>query len=120
MKKILFALLMLFSLLSFKQAGAQQSKFYYYPTPNVYYDMSNHKYIYLDNGNWVKVTTLPAHVKVNNSRKVVVYNPGPQIWVNNSAHLKKYKDNYPNGKAVGYKGTNPNKANGKAKSNGHN
>jgi hypothetical protein len=29
--------------------------------------------------------------------------------------MKKYKDTSPNGKAVGYKGSNPNKAKGKGK-----
>ena len=131
MKKILFAILFFFSLTSFKEAGAQKLKFYYYPSSNVYYNTVDNQYVYMNNGNWVNGTALPANINVKNSRRVIVYNPNPKVWENNSVHVKKYKNNYPNGKAVGYKGTNPNKsttpnkgtnpnkAHGKTKANGH-
>jgi len=122
MKKIFFALLLIASILSVKQAGAQLIKFYYYPNTNVYYDVTQRQYIYADNGNWVTVAALPTGIRVVNTRRVVVYNPTPQVWIQNPGHIKKYKTHYihyPNGKAVGYKGTNPNKANGKLKPKRH-
>lgn len=113
MKKLFLALLLLIAV-AVQRSEAQQLKFYYYPTPNVYYDVANNQYIYLNNGTWVTTSALPPTVKVKGYRKVVVYNPTPQVWVNNSDHLKKYKVTpAPKGKAVGYKGTNTNKAQGK-------
>ncbi len=113
MKKVLIVLFMFASLIMFKQANAQQLKFYYYPNNNVYYDVAHKQYIYSDNGNWTTVTTLPSGLRVVNTPRYIIYNPTPQVWVQNPIHLKKYKNNYPKGKAVGYKGTNPNKAIGK-------
>ena len=114
MKKIFFALVLFCSLLSFQKAGAQRLKFYYYPNSNVYYDVAHKQYIYSNNGNWTPVTTLPGGMNVVRSRRVIVYHNTPEIWMDNPGHIKKYK-HYPNGKAVGYKGTNPNKGKGKYK-----
>ena len=116
MKKILFLFLLAVAISSAKQAGAQQKKFYYYPNSNMYYDVGSHQYIYLNNSGWVNVNTLPPGIIVNKTRRVVIYNPTPDIWVHNNKHKLKYKNTYPKGKAVGYKGTNPNKAQGKSKS----
>src|SRR5215208_6538210 len=109
MKKILLSLLLIAGIAS---AGiAQQLKFYYYPGANVYYDVANKHYIYLNNGSWTTVNTLPSGVTIVRQPRVVVYNSTPQVWAQNAAHVKKYKtkNTTPNGKAVGYKGTNPNK-----------
>src|SRR5437016_3765546 len=70
MKKIIIALVFVFSLISFQQAGAQQLRFYYYPKSNVYYDIANHQYIYLNNGTWTTVTTLPSGM-IATGRRVV-------------------------------------------------
>lgn len=60
---------------------------------------------------------MPAKFKGVNGLRYVVYNQTPDVWIVNDAHVKKYKavkqNNYPQGKAVGYKGTNPNKALGR-------
>lgn len=105
MKKIIVALLLVISLISFQQAGAQQLKYYYYPRTNVYYDLANHQYIYLNNGTWTTVTTLP-HGLTASGRRVLVRHSGGNVWVNNATHKQKYYT-APNGRAVGYKGTNP-------------
>jgi hypothetical protein len=114
MKKIIFLLILVISVSAFK-ADAQQLKFYYYPGSNVYYDVANKQYVYVENGNWVTVSKLPARVKVVNTPRYIVYNNDRRVWVNNGVHVKKYKDNRPNGKATGYKGSNPNKSSGKKK-----
>jgi hypothetical protein len=116
--------LLLFILLSTATSLAvdAQKKFYYYPASNVYYDLSQKQYVYLDGSNWTPVRSLPAGLNVGRS-KYVVYSQTPEVWNQNAAHVKKYKapkqQKTPNGKAVGYKGTNPNKAAGKANGNGH-
>ena len=92
-------------------AKAQNLKFYYYPDNNVYYDVASHQYVYLNNGAWTTVQTLPSGITLVKSPRYVVYNPTKEVWRNNAVHIKKY----PKGKAVGYKGTNPNKANGQTK-----
>jgi hypothetical protein len=116
MKKIIFGLLLVVSIMSFNKAASQQLKFYYYPESNLYYDVVNRQYIYLNNGTWTTVHVLPA-TKSDGGRKVVVYHSGRNIWVDNAAHLKKYSTP-PRGKAVGYKGTNPNKNGNNPKSKG--
>jgi hypothetical protein len=114
MKKIILALAFIISLMSVQSAGAQQLRFYYYPSSNVYYDIAGHQYIYLDNGTWLTVTSLPPGVAVT-GRKVLIRHSGKNVWVNNKVHKAKYYTAPPKGKAVGYKGTNPNKKKGKNK-----
>jgi hypothetical protein len=114
MKKIIVALLLVISLMSFQQAGAQQLKFYYYPKSNVYYDVANHQYIYLHNGTWTTVTSLPSGMTAT-GRRVIVRHSGPEVWTQNSMHVKRYGVNYPKGKAVGWHGRNPNRAKGRYK-----
>lgn len=91
MKKMLFLFIVISSLLTSAQAGAQQRKYYYYPASNVYYDVSGKQYVYLDNGAWIHVATLPDNYKVVNTRRVIVYHPNREVWAGNSDHVKKYK-----------------------------
>lgn len=111
MKKLIFLLLLVAGMAA--GASAQQRKFYYYPSANVYYDPGTKLYIYPAGGNWTRVKVLPAGFKVSGAPRYTVYSERPEVWVHNGDHQKKY--NAPNGKAVGYKGTNPNKAKGKGK-----
>ena len=118
MKKLL--LLVLFFAATGLAVNAQK-KFYYYPGSNVYYDVAQKQYIYLNDGSWTPVTSLPTSLRVGRSPRYVVYSQTPEVWGQNQEHVKKYKapkqKNYPNGKAVGYKGSHPNKAVGKSNSN---
>jgi hypothetical protein len=116
MKKLIIVLLLVVAAVGFNKTTAQQLKFYYYPESNVYYDVVNKQYVYLNNGTWTPVRVLPAS-KSASGRKVILYHSGFNIWVDNSAHLKKYSSP-PRGNAVGYKGTNPNKKGSNSKSNG--
>ena len=111
MKKLLF-LLFLVAGIGFS-GTAQQLKFYYYPSSNVYYDVANKQYIYVDSATWSTVSVLPSRIHIAKTPRVIVYHATPQVWHLNPAHVKKYKNTAPKGKAVGYKGSNPNKAKGK-------
>ena len=105
-----------------------QIKFYYYPASNVYYDVAKKNYVYQSNGTWTPVTVLPASLKSAGGPRYVVYSQTRDVWTKNTTHVKKYKavkqKHLPQGKAVGYKGSNPNKGtvhvNGKAKGHGNN
>ena len=117
MKKMILSLCLFVAVALTNESFAQQKlRFYYYPSANVYYDVANKQYIYLDNGTWTTVSTLPSTIAVDRKRRVTVYSDVPQVWQYNPEHIAKYQnqpDNYPKGKAVGYKGTNPNKAKGR-------
>ena len=91
MKKILFLFFILSGLIISSPSIAQQKKFYYYPSANVYYDITGKQYVYFDNGTWTQVNTLPANIKVINTRRVIVYHPNREVWMGNSDHIKKYK-----------------------------
>ena len=105
MKKLLFLLVFIAGIAV--SGFAQQLRFYYYPAKKVYF--------YQNSGSWTSVRTLPTGIRVASAPRVTVYHTTPEVWRDNEAHIKKYKDTSPKGKAVGYKGSNPNKAKGKGK-----
>ena len=113
MKKLLLSVLVVASLILSNEAGAQGTRYYYYPGSNVYYDPGHNQYIYYNGSSWTTVNRLPSTVTVDKTKRVAVYSNGTEVWKENQQHKVKY-DNYPNGKAVGYKGTNPNRTQGKA------
>ncbi|MEO6000080.1 MAG: hypothetical protein ABIN89_24795 [Chitinophagaceae bacterium] len=105
MKKLSLSLLLILAVCAASQA---QLKFYFYPATNVYYDVAQTRYIYLDNGNWTPVKVLPARFKGMNGPKYIVYNKTPDVWIVNDVHVKKYKaqkqKNYPPGQVVRQQG----------------
>jgi hypothetical protein len=116
MKQLLASVLVMVGLALGSKAAAQQLRFYYYPSSNVYYDPVHKQYIYPSNGTWVTGGALPSRAAVLGTDRVTVYSQTPQVWRYNATHKAKYKGKSataPQGKAVGYKGTNPNKAQGK-------
>lgn len=117
MKQFFAAVLLSIALFIGGQAEAQQLRFYYYPASNAYYDVANQKYIYPSGGTWVTRGALPSRLAVLGTDRVVVYSSTPQVWRYNTTHKAKYRGKSaaaPQGKAVGYKGSNPHKAQGKA------
>lgn len=117
MKQFFAAVLLSLALVFGQKAEAQQLRFYYYPASNVYYDIANQRYIYPSGGTWVTRGALPSRRTVLGTNRVVVYSSTPQVWRSNATHKAKYRGKsaaVPQGKAVGYKGSNPNKAQGKA------
>lgn len=116
MKQFFAAVVLSMALLFGQKAEAQQLRFYYYPASNVYYDIANQQYIYPSGGTWVTRGALPSRATVLGTDRVVVYSATPQVWRANATHKAKYRGKSttaPQGKAVGYKGSNPNKAQGK-------
>ena len=96
MKKILLGLMFLFAVGTAIKATAQETqrvRFYYYPSSNIYYNISTGEYWYYDNGttNWVEVKTLPTTITVTKTPRYTVYYNGPEVWKDNAVHQKKYK-----------------------------
>ena len=90
MKKITFLLLVV--MLAFAgNIQAQKTKFYYYPSSNVYYNTESGKYIYNNNGNWTAIDKLPPGIATANTRRVIVYSNTAQAWQSNEEHKTKYK-----------------------------
>ena len=88
-------------------AGYAETRYYYLPDIETYYDVHTSEYIYLTNGRWVRTVTVPAPYKTYNfynGYKVVMtdYN-GKAPYTT----YKTYKVKYPKG----YKGK-PQKTNG--------
>ena len=110
MKKIIVMLAMLFAL-GVKEASAQRLTFYYYPSPNVYYNVASHDYMYYDPGTaaCVTVKALPPGIVLTRT-KYTVYHNGPQVWKDNAAHKTKYKAK----KTVVKKTTKKNNAKGRS------
>ena len=71
------------------QQNGQQS-FYYYPDANVYYNNSDGRYIYNNDGSWLSVNVLPANIYLGGSSRYMVYHRGPQVWLDNPIHIRNY------------------------------
>ena len=71
-------------------AQTKKTKFYYYPSSNVYYNTASGKYIYNNSGTWTTVNTLPANIIIAHTPRVIVYNATPRVWENNGTHKTKY------------------------------
>lgn len=69
-------------------------EYYYLPDIGTYYDIREAKYIYRNNGTWVRSTTLPARYRTYDLRtgNVVVINDyhGRKPYVNYKVHKVKY------------------------------
>jgi hypothetical protein len=94
MKKIIVLLAVLFALGSINHASAQvRVRYYYYPSSNVYYNITTHDYLYYDPGTtaWVTVRTLPATIMITKTPRYTVYYKGPDVWKENAMHKNKYK-----------------------------
>ncbi|MBS1530285.1 MAG: hypothetical protein JSU01_08255 [Bacteroidetes bacterium] len=112
MKKIIFAVATLTSLLLFKPAHAQvhislgvninaqpewgpigydHADYYYMPDIGVYYDVPAHQYIYLSNGVWVRHAYLPYRWRdydLYHGYKVVINQPRP--WMHDDDFRERY------------------------------
>ena len=82
--------------------GYDYVEYYYMPDIEVYYYVPTRRYIYLNNGNWVFVTALPARYRTYNlysGYKVVINGPKPYLhFTSHKVVYAKYKGN--NGKQV--------------------
>jgi|SRR5205809_7850145 len=96
MKKLILAVAVIFTLGSALHVSAQETqrvKFYYYPSSNVYFNVSNGDYWYYDEPTtkWIEVKTLPTTITLAKAPKYTVYYNGPEVWRENALHAKKYK-----------------------------
>jgi hypothetical protein len=74
-----------------------QVHYYYMPDIEVYYDVWNREYVYLDNGNWVFSTYLPpmySSYDMNNSFVVVLDNRVSQPWRQHQLYVSHYPRYY--------------------------
>src|SRR5436190_11728815 len=103
MKKIVFALVLVFALGTAFRASAQQEQqkqdqqkvtFYFYPSSNIYYNVSTGEYLYFDESStkWITVKALPTTITVVKMPVDTVYYNGPDVWKDNAEHQKKYKE----------------------------
>jgi hypothetical protein len=110
MKKIIITAAILFSCIAYQFAQAQislninigsqpawgpvgydQANYYYMPDIDTYYDVPAHRYVYLDNNNWVRRASLPArysNYNLYNGYKVVVNEPQP--WTRATVYRTRY------------------------------
>lgn len=117
-------------------AGYTNVRYYYLPDIHTYYDVSNSQYIYLTNGKWMRVKTLPAPYRsynLYNGYKVVMTDyRGSTPYVYYNTHKVKYPKGYkgkpqktigvPPGhakKMVGAKSASTHKVSVKSKGNGN-
>lgn len=71
----------------------QEFEFFYYPSRNVYYDVTNQMYLYsLDGGkSWDSLRVAEEKVPAIPGAKEILYSLTPEIWVNNPSHVQQYK-----------------------------
>jgi hypothetical protein len=100
MKKIIFGLFLLFAMVTKLSAqvpvivDTTSTKYWYYPSQNLYYNDVTGDYWYYDEATtkWADVKKLPGTIKfaVTDDRYPVYYK-GTDIWRDNKVHLSKYK-----------------------------
>jgi len=96
MKKIILGFVFLFAIVGASRISAQETQkvtFYYYPSSNVYYNVSASDYWYYDDATntWVEVKTLPTTITLEKAPRYTVYYNSKDVWKDNASHLKKYK-----------------------------
>lgn len=110
MKKIMFAILVVWGVSAVQESKAQISvninigsqpnwgptgynhvDFYYLPDINAYYDVTKAQYIYQNGARWTYVSSLPARYRnydIYKAYKVVINEPRP--FYNNKNHISQY------------------------------
>jgi hypothetical protein len=84
-------------ILSCNNSTQKKLEFYYYPSRNVYYDVSNSLYLYsLDGGKtWdsINIKTNKEPAILGNKR--IIYSTSADVWKDNAQHLSEF-----NGQAI--------------------
>lgn len=145
MKKLALALMLLMGVLSHAQlsvnvnigtppswgpAGYDDSRYYYLPDIDTYYDVNRSQYIYINNGQWARASRLPSRYRgydLYGGYKVVLNDyRGDAPYTYHKTHITKYPKGY-KGKPQKNRGSKPEKQykqdnkhdNGNGKDNGH-
>jgi hypothetical protein len=94
MKKIIFSILLIAaSLVSFDSKAQSKTKYYYYPSENVYFNTTTRQYGYMGGNNQWTWGTLPSSLAIaDTNRYVALYSPNDEIWKQNETHKMKYKN----------------------------
>jgi hypothetical protein len=71
--------------------GYDHAGYYYMPEYDVYYDVPNRRYTYMNSGHWKTSTNLPSryhHVDLYHTYKVVLNEPKP--YLHHDEHMRQY------------------------------
>jgi len=74
-----------------------ESRYYYIPELDVYYDIPSKMYIYFHKNGWVRNKKLPKNYAKHNLKKcykVSLFDVGPNPYVYHNSHRVKYPKNY--------------------------
>jgi hypothetical protein len=72
-------------------AGYDYVEYYYLPDIETYYNVSQHRYYYYNNGRWTSASSLPSRYSSYDfykTHKIVLNEPDP--WKNHKGHKAKY------------------------------
>ena len=88
--------------------GYDNANYYYFPSLNVYFDVSNSLFYYLSGSNWVSDRYLPNKYSNNDlySTYKVVINNKETPWKSNSQHKKEYSQYKNNNKQESIRNSN--------------
>lgn len=75
-----------------QETQKQRTRYYYYPSSNVYLDPATHNYWYFNDSaaNWVTTQQLPPSINLKGQRRYALYYQGMDVWKDNALHSKKY------------------------------
>ncbi len=97
MKKLIFGLLLLFSvttkLVAQEETGRTTTKYWYYPSQNVYFNDVSGTYWFYDDASvqWVESSRLPFTYTMNDKDpRYELYYKGTSVWKQNKQHKIKY------------------------------
>jgi hypothetical protein len=97
MKKAIFGLLFFVAVSTTASAQTQDTtgstKYWYYPSNNVYMNGKTNEYWYYDasTSKWTSGKTLPSTINLNKSAQHYdVYYKGSDVWMDNKTHMSTY------------------------------
>ena len=89
---VLLALVAYVTIWADREDPTDGTTFYYYPRANVYFDVERERYLHQDSstGSWQKSKKLPGEEKKKLGQYVILNNPTPPVWSQNSQHRLVY------------------------------
>ena len=91
MKKLVFLLAILVQTCFSTEALAKLYKYYFYPEVNTYYDINAKRWVYKQDGYWVRNIAMPENVEQLGQR-VTVWSNTDEIWYDNQRHITSYEN----------------------------
>lgn len=89
---VLLALVAYVTIWADREDPTDGTTFYFYPRANVYFDVERERYIHQDSstGSWQKSKKLPGNRKEKLGQYVILNQPPPPVWSQNSQHRLVY------------------------------